>query len=150
MKQLVDGFGRVHDYLRISVTDQCNLRCVYCMPEEGMEFEPPEHLLSSEEIYEIVKVAAKMGIKKLRLTGGEPTVRKDLTELVQKLSAVPEIEDIALTTNGVLSGEKGPIPERSGYHQGEHQPRLHEPAPLCGDYQGRGCKQGAASGGSLL
>ncbi|MEI7025141.1 GTP 3',8-cyclase MoaA [Paenibacillus sp. y28] len=99
--QLVDSFGRVHDYLRISVTDRCNLRCVYCMPEEGMAFEPDERLLSFAEIREVVRVLAGYGVRKLRLTGGEPLVRRDLPQLVAMLSQIPGIEDIALTTNGI-------------------------------------------------
>lgn len=99
--QLTDRFGRAHDYLRISVTDRCNLRCVYCMPEEGMEFEPDERLLSFDEIAAVVRVLARRGVSKLRLTGGEPLVRKNLEQLVAMLSAIPGIHDIALTTNGI-------------------------------------------------
>ncbi|MEW9700557.1 GTP 3',8-cyclase MoaA [Paenibacillus sp. SI8] len=99
---LVDRFGRMHDYLRISVTDRCNLRCVYCMPEEGMEFEPEDRLLSFEEITEVVRVLAGLGVRKLRLTGGEPLVRKNLEQLIGMLSQIPGIEDIALTTNGIF------------------------------------------------
>ncbi len=99
---LVDRFGRVHDYLRISVTDRCNLRCVYCMPEEGMEFEPDDRILTFEEITEVVRVLARLGVRKLRITGGEPLVRKNLEVLIAQLSAIPGIEDIALTTNGIF------------------------------------------------
>ena len=100
-KRLVDRFGRVHDYLRISVTDRCNLRCVYCMPEEGMQFEPGHRILSYEEIAEVAATLAPLGVKKLRLTGGEPLVRKGLDRLIAMLSAIPGIEDIALSTNGI-------------------------------------------------
>ncbi|KQX45442.1 MULTISPECIES: GTP 3',8-cyclase MoaA [unclassified Paenibacillus] len=100
-KLLMDRFGRMHDYLRISVTDRCNLRCVYCMPEDGMEFEPDEKLLTFEEITEVVRVLAGLGVRKLRLTGGEPLVRKNLEQLIGMLSQIPGIEDIALTTNGI-------------------------------------------------
>lgn len=99
---LVDRFGRVHDYLRISVTDRCNLRCVYCMPEEGMEFEPDDRILTFDEIVEVVQVLARVGVRKLRITGGEPLVRKNLEVLIGRLSAIPGIEDIALTTNGIF------------------------------------------------
>ncbi|RKN65493.1 GTP 3',8-cyclase MoaA [Paenibacillus ginsengarvi] len=99
--KLIDRFGRVHDYLRISVTDRCNLRCVYCMPEEGMEFEPDESILSFDEIVSVVRVLARLGVSKLRLTGGEPLVRKNLEQLVARLSEIPGIADIALTTNGI-------------------------------------------------
>ena len=102
MTPLVDTFGRLHDNLRISVTDRCNIRCFYCMPEEGVKFEARENILSFEEIERVARVAASLGIRKLRITGGEPLVRKDLPTLIAKLSAIPGIEDIAMTTNGVL------------------------------------------------
>jgi cyclic pyranopterin phosphate synthase len=114
---LVDTFGRVHDNLRISVTDRCNIRCFYCMPEEGVQFQPRQEILSFEEIARFVRVAAEMGITKLRLTGGEPLVRKDLPELVTMLSAIPGIRDIALTTNAVLlKGLARPLRE-AGLHR---------------------------------
>ncbi len=102
MTQLIDTFGRGHDNLRISVTDRCNIRCFYCMPEENVKFEPREHVLSFEEIERFVRIAAGLGVRKIRITGGEPLVRKDLPTLIRKLSAVPGIEDLALTTNAVL------------------------------------------------
>ncbi|MDE2794251.1 MAG: GTP 3',8-cyclase MoaA [Gemmatimonadota bacterium] len=101
-RDMVDGFGRRIEYLRISVTDKCNLRCVYCMPEEGLPWLRRGEILTYEEIAEIVRVMADMGLKRLRLTGGEPLVRKDLPRLVDLLAAVPGIEDIALSTNAVL------------------------------------------------
>jgi cyclic pyranopterin phosphate synthase len=104
--ELVDSFGRIHDYLRISVTDRCNLRCVYCMPADGMEFEPAENILSFHEITEVVRVLAEMGVKKVRLTGGEPLVRKGLEELIESVAGIPGIEDIALTTNGIFLAKK--------------------------------------------
>lgn len=99
--RLIDSFGRVHNNLRISVTDRCNLRCVYCMPEE-VEFLPRVSLLTFEEIERFVRVATTQGIDKIRLTGGEPLVRRDLPGLVAKIAAVPRIKDIGLTTNGIL------------------------------------------------
>lgn len=99
---LFDTFGRKHDYLRISVTDRCNLRCTYCMGAEGVTQIPHRHILTYEEILQVVEAGAALGIKKIRLTGGEPLVRKDLTGLVRKISRVPGIEDLALTTNGIL------------------------------------------------
>jgi GTP 3',8-cyclase len=99
---LIDTFGRLHNNLRISVTDRCNIRCFYCMPEEGVKFEPRENILSFEEIERVARVAVTLGIRKLRITGGEPLVRKDLPKLIAKLAAIPGIEDIAMTTNGVL------------------------------------------------
>jgi cyclic pyranopterin phosphate synthase len=103
---LVDAFGRVHTNLRVSVTDRCNIRCFYCMPAENVRFKPRHELLTFEEIERFVRVAAQMGVNKIRLTGGEPLVRHDLPVLVQKLAQVPGIRDIALTTNGILLAEQ--------------------------------------------
>jgi cyclic pyranopterin phosphate synthase len=109
MRQLVDGFGRVHTDLRISVTDRCNLRCTYCMPADVV-FLPREELLSYEEIARVAAVAAGQGIRTVRLTGGEPLLRRDLDRLVRLLVAVPGIEEVALTTNGLLLAEQaGPL-----------------------------------------
>ena len=102
MTSLIDSFGRGHDNLRISVTDRCNIRCFYCMPEENVKFEAREHVLSFEEIERFARIAASLGVRKLRITGGEPLVRKNLPTLIRKLIAIPGIEDLALTTNGVL------------------------------------------------
>ncbi|MBX5495979.1 MAG: radical SAM protein, partial [Bryobacteraceae bacterium] len=103
---LVDGFGRLHDNLRISVTDRCNIRCFYCMPETGVEYIPRAGILSFEEIERVARVAAGLGVSKLRITGGEPLLRKDLPVLIEKLAAIPGIRDIALTTNAVLLSEQ--------------------------------------------
>ena len=100
-----DRFGRNITYLRISVTDLCNLRCKYCMPESGVKSLCHSDILSIEEIVEIVKVASKNGIKKIRLTGGEPLVRRGFINLCKQISEINEIEDIAITTNGVLLKE---------------------------------------------
>lgn len=102
MRTLIDRFGRTHTYLRISVTDRCNLRCLYCMPEEGVPFLEKERLLSYADILEVAEAAAHLGIRKFRITGGEPLVRPGLEELVAGLSALPGVEDISLTTNGIL------------------------------------------------
>ena len=102
MQPLLDTFGRLHDNLRISVTDRCNVRCFYCMPEEGVKYMPREEILSFEEIERFVRIAVSQGVTKLRLTGGEPLVRRDLPVLVRKLAAIPGVRDLALTTNGVL------------------------------------------------
>ncbi len=102
MTPLIDSFGRRHDNLRISVTDRCNIRCFYCMPEENVKFEAREHVLSFEEIERFARIAAGLGVRKLRMTGGEPLLRRDLPTLIRKLIAIPGIEDLALTTNGVL------------------------------------------------
>ena len=99
---LIDTFGRIHDNLRLSVTDRCNIRCFYCMPEEGVKFQPREEILSFEEIERFVRIAVSLGVRKLRITGGEPLLRRDLPKLIARLVAIPGIEDMALTTNGVL------------------------------------------------
>ena len=97
-----DSHGRVIDYLRISLTDKCNFRCIYCMPEEGVCAMSHDEILRIEEIEAIARVAARIGIKSVRLTGGEPLVRKGVVGLVQSLSEMPGIENISMTTNGVL------------------------------------------------
>jgi cyclic pyranopterin phosphate synthase len=102
---LIDTFGRLHDNLRISVTDRCNIRCFYCMPDSGVKFMPREEILSFEEIERFVRVAVSLGVSKLRITGGEPLVRKDLGVLIRKLAAIDGVKDLALTTNGVLLAE---------------------------------------------
>jgi len=99
---LVDSWGRVHDNLRISVTDRCNIRCFYCMPETDVHFVRRSEILDFEEIERFVHIAVTLGIRKLRVTGGEPLVRRDLAVLIRRLSTIPGIEDLALTTNGVL------------------------------------------------
>ena len=104
--QLADAFHRPITYLRISVTDRCNLRCVYCMPEEGLPWIDKREILTYEEIAEIVRAAAKVGVRSIRLTGGEPLIRKDLKRLVAMIAAIPGIEDIALSTNGLLLAEQ--------------------------------------------
>ena len=101
INRLVDSFGRVHNNLRISVTDRCNIRCIYCMPE-SVQFLPRKELLTFEEIERFVRVAATLGIDKVRLTGGEPLVRRDIPTLVTKLASIPGIKDVGLTTNGIL------------------------------------------------
>ncbi len=99
---LVDSFGRVHDNLRVSVTDRCNIRCFYCMPEHDVQFVKRSEILDFEEIERFVRIAVTLGIHKVRVTGGEPLVRRDLPVLIRRLAAIPEIRDLALTTNGVL------------------------------------------------
>jgi cyclic pyranopterin phosphate synthase len=111
---LVDRFGRVHTDLRVSVTDRCNIRCMYCMPAEGVQFKPHEAILSFEEIERLVRVAASLGVAKIRLTGGEPLVRRDVCRLVAALAQVPGIHDLAMTTNGVLLAEYAEELKRAG------------------------------------
>jgi cyclic pyranopterin phosphate synthase len=102
---MIDGFGRRIEYLRVSVTDKCNLRCVYCMPEEGLAWLGREQILSYEEIARIVAAMAPLGLRRVRITGGEPLVRRDVPELARMLAAVPGIDDLSLSTNGVLLDE---------------------------------------------
>ena len=97
----LDSYGRRIDYLRISLTDRCNMRCVYCMPAVGMQFQPRPELLTNDELLLVVRAAAAAGFRKLRLTGGEPTLRHDLVELIRAMKAVPGIEQIAMTTNAL-------------------------------------------------
>jgi cyclic pyranopterin phosphate synthase len=104
MTGLSDSFHRPINYLRISVTDRCNLRCVYCMPAEGIKLMSHNDILTYEEIYTVARAAAGLGINKLRLTGGEPLVRLGLPSLVQMLAKIDGVDDISLTTNGVLLG----------------------------------------------
>ena len=96
-----DQFGRSIEYLRISVTDRCNFRCQYCMPVEGLPWLPKQEILRYEEIVEVVRQLAPLGLRRLRITGGEPTIRPDLVTLVAQLKAIDGVEDIALSTNGV-------------------------------------------------
>jgi cyclic pyranopterin phosphate synthase len=109
-----DGFGRRIEYLRISVTDKCNLRCVYCMPLEGLPWLRREELLSYEEIRQVVATMAPLGLRRIRITGGEPLVRRDLPRLVGMLSGIPGIQDIALTTNAVLLADQAEALKAAG------------------------------------
>ncbi|MFC1562867.1 GTP 3',8-cyclase MoaA, partial [candidate division KSB1 bacterium] len=99
---LTDNFGRTIDSLRVSVTDRCNLRCLYCMPEDGLKLKNKEEILSIEEIIQITKIFTNLGIKKVRLTGGEPLLRNDLIEIIKKLIEINPIEDLSITTNGTI------------------------------------------------
>ncbi|MDP1808976.1 MAG: GTP 3',8-cyclase MoaA [Actinomycetota bacterium] len=102
MSELHDTYDRKIDYLRLSITDRCNLRCRYCMPEEGVAVKPHTDMMSYEEIIAFAHLAAKAGISRIRLTGGEPLVRKGVVELVSSLSAIEEIKEVSITTNGIL------------------------------------------------
>ena len=101
---LTDSFGRRHEYLRISVTERCNLRCKYCMPAEGIKIKPKDELLTFDEIEKISKIFVSLGVKKIRITGGEPLVRKDLPNLLKNISQFNGLESLALSTNGLLLG----------------------------------------------
>lgn len=105
-KLALDAYGRRMSYLRISLTDRCNFRCVYCMPATGMIFQPREELLTDEELLRAVGLAAKIGFTKLRLTGGEPTIRPHLTELIREMKRFPGIQEISMTTNALLLSRK--------------------------------------------
>lgn len=99
---LIDSYDRTIDYLRVSVTDRCNFRCVYCMPEEGAPVAPKADILTFEEIERLVRIALELGMSKVRLTGGEPLVRRDIALLIQKIGALPGLRDLSMTTNGFL------------------------------------------------
>jgi len=114
MTGLSDSFQRPIDYLRISVTDRCNLKCYYCMPEEGVPLLPRDRLLTYEEIARVAAVAVELGISKLRLTGGEPLVRAGVVDLVSMLSRIPGLDDLSLTTNGLLLADLAPALKRAG------------------------------------
>ncbi len=98
---LTDSFGRRHSYLRISVTDRCNLRCTYCMPEHGIDWTPQSKILHKDEIIRLARLFVSMGIRKIRLTGGEPLVRRDIFEIVEELAKIEGLQTLAMTTNGI-------------------------------------------------
>ncbi len=97
-----DQYGRPLTDLRVSLTDRCNLRCVYCMPEEGIVFQPPAELLQDDELLTLIEIAVELGVEKIRLTGGEPTVRPGIVSIVRRIAAIPGIKDLAMTTNAIL------------------------------------------------
>ena len=99
---MFDQYNRRINYLRISVTDRCNLRCIYCMPEEGVRLMEHSDILSFEEIINFVNITIKYGVDKVRITGGEPLVRKGVVNLIESLAKIPEIKDLSMTTNGIL------------------------------------------------
>ena len=111
-KQLIDTFGRQMDYLRLAVTDRCNLRCQYCMPANGIEIAPRSNLLSFKEMYRIIRVLTELGVKKVRLTGGEPFVRKDFIRFLEMLSFNDLLDEINITTNGALIQQFIPVLEK--------------------------------------
>jgi molybdenum cofactor biosynthesis protein A len=111
---LFDNHGRPLEYLRLAVTDRCNLRCFYCMPEEGIKYMPKHELLTYEEMERLVAIMAGLGVRKVRLTGGEPFVRRDLVPFMSRLSEIPGIEELTMTTNGVLTAPHVPELARMG------------------------------------
>ncbi|MBS1705163.1 MAG: GTP 3',8-cyclase MoaA [Armatimonadetes bacterium] len=110
----MDRFGRFHDYLRISITDRCNFRCTYCMPEKGVKWKPRDEILTFEEIVQLVTFFAKKGVRKLRITGGEPTIRHGYIDLIRELRTNPAIEELALTTNGSRLSKDAPFLKEAG------------------------------------
>jgi|SRR5579862_9088518 len=114
---MIDPFNRRIDYLRVSITDRCNFRCVYCMPEQGFPAIPKSESLTFEEMARLISIAAGLGITKVRLTGGEPLLRKELPELVREIASFPGIEDISCTTNGFLLEELACRLSRAGLHR---------------------------------
>jgi len=114
MSDLADKFGRIATKLRVSVTDKCNMRCIYCMPAEGLEWTPREEILTFEEIMRVVKLSAELGIRKIRVTGGEPLLRKGVEDLVYTLSQVPGIQTVSMTTNGYFLREKAEVLAQAG------------------------------------
>ena len=112
--ELIDPFGRRIEYLRLSVTDKCNLRCFYCMPEHYKDFEQPDNWLTFDEIERVIKAFTELGVARIRLTGGEPLVRKHLPELASKLHALPGLEDLSLSTNATLLGKQADALYRAG------------------------------------
>jgi cyclic pyranopterin phosphate synthase len=109
-----DRFGRRIDYLRVSLTDRCNLRCVYCMPATGMRFAPKGELLTDEELLRVIRLTAELGFRKFRLTGGEPTLRPGLADLIRGMRATPGVEESALTTNALLLAKQAPALAAAG------------------------------------
>ena len=111
---LTDTFGRQHDYLRISLTERCNLRCQYCMPEEGVQLTKKPNLLTTDEIIKLSAIFVQEGVTKIRLTGGEPLVRQDLVEIVSRLKSLQGLKTVAMTTNGVTLSRKLPALQKAG------------------------------------
>ncbi|MFT3932765.1 MAG: GTP 3',8-cyclase MoaA [Chitinophagaceae bacterium] len=111
---IIDSYNRVHDYLRISLTDNCNLRCFYCMPEEEYDFTPASRLMQPDEIASLAKIFVQQGVKKIRLTGGEPLVRKDAAEIIKALAALPV--ELTLTTNGARLHDFADTIKAAGIH----------------------------------
>lgn len=114
MEPIYDQYNRKHDYLRLSITDRCNLRCVYCMPKEGLPFFPDNRVLSQDEIVQLVKNFTEMGINKVRITGGEPLLRTDVVEIIQRIREIPEVKDISITTNGLFLAKKAAALKQAG------------------------------------
>ena len=143
---MIDGQGRIIDYLRISVTDRCNLRCVYCMPEEGMKPVSHDEILRYQEIERLARIFARLGIRKIKITGGEPLVRKGIENLVKNLKRTPGIEQVTITTNGILLGEKLEVLKAAGAGWNESESGHPESENLSADYKAG--RLGKGSGGN--
>src|SRR5690348_2476317 len=123
---LLDSFGRVHTDLRVSLTDRCNLRCRYCMPEEGLPWLPREEVLNADEIVRLVRIGAeRLGIRSIRLTGGEPLLRRDLVDIVARLAEIKPRLELAMTTNGIGLARTAESLKRSEEHTSELQSPVH-------------------------
>lgn len=114
MEKLYDKYDRLHDYVRLSITDRCNLRCVYCMPKEGLPFFPTDRVLSQDEIVQMIQNFADMGVSKVRITGGEPLLRTDVVEIVRRIKAIDGINDVSITTNGLFLAKKAAALKEAG------------------------------------
>ncbi len=114
MDKLYDHYDRLHDYVRLSITDRCNLRCVYCMPKEGLPFFPTDKVLSQDEIVQLVQNFAEMGVSKVRITGGEPLLRTDVVDIVRRIKAVEGINDVSITTNGLFLAKQAAALKAAG------------------------------------
>ncbi|WP_125711712.1 GTP 3',8-cyclase MoaA [Companilactobacillus kedongensis] len=114
MEKLYDSYDRLHDYVRLSITDRCNLRCVYCMPKEGLPFFPTDKVLSQDEIVQLIENFSEMGVSKVRITGGEPLLRTDVVDIVRRIKAVDGIEDVSITTNGLFLAKKAKALKEAG------------------------------------
>ncbi|MTV81820.1 GTP 3',8-cyclase MoaA [Secundilactobacillus folii] len=114
MEKLYDKYDRLHDYVRLSITDRCNLRCVYCMPKEGLPFFPTDKVLSQDEIVQLIQNFAEMGVSKVRITGGEPLLRTDVVDIVRRIKAVPGINDLSITTNGLFLAKQAKALKEAG------------------------------------
>ncbi|HOB86791.1 MAG TPA: GTP 3',8-cyclase MoaA [Bacillota bacterium] len=135
---LKDAYGRLHNYLRVSVTDRCNLRCRYCMGPEGVKNIPHEQILSYEEILQVIRAGARLGISRIRITGGEPLVRKNVVSLVEQTAQVPGIEDLSMTTNGLLLKKYAPDLKKAGLMRvnisiDSLKPEVYRYITRCGD-----------------
>ena len=137
-----DAYGRTMSYLRISLTDRCNFRCVYCMPEMGMKFQPRDEILTDEELIRVVGAFAGLGFTKFRLTGGEPTIRPHLVDIVRAIKSFPGVEEVTMTTNALLLGRMADGSGRCGTGPYQCQSRYAQSGALQGNDPGRPIRHG--------